>query len=296
MHSFSIKSKTSVQKNWLERFRGDIGNGADGVSAATYNAERDLWVIVRQTSTANVGNFYEYKHDLTTTGRQWAIANGLQDTESLDWMYGDVYLVTEENRTTAPTQHRMNIMALTGTNTLDLVRDAVRPNFLPSSGWFNANLGIEGCAWDKSKDQYYFLYENAHASSGWFIWRTDYSGANTVPLINLTTELNGVATDVSDMDLDPSKNRLYVLSDVNKKVLVFSTTSRKLLETFQLPADTVTSTSGFGQPEGLAFDYRNYRMLVVGENRQGALYYIRKCGNQVGVGVTTGPAQTQRYL
>jgi uncharacterized protein YjiK len=296
MHPFSIKSKTSIQKNWLERFRGDLGNGADGVSAATYNAERDLWIIVRQTSTADVGNFYEYKHDLTTTGRQWTIAGGLQDTESVDWMYGDVYLVTEENRTTAPTQHRMNIMALTGSGTLNLTRDVVRPNFLPSSGWFNNNLGIEGSAWDKSRDLYYFLYETAHATSGWFIWRTDYSGFNTVPLVNLTTELSGIATDVSDMVLDASTNRIYVLADVNKKVLVFSSTSRKFLESFALPADTVTSTSGFGQPEGLAFDARHGRMLVVGENRQGALYQIKKCGNKVGIGVANGIAQNQRYL
>jgi len=296
MHSYSIKSRPSIQKNWQERFRGDIGNGADGVSAITYNAERDVWVIVRQTSTVNVGNFYEYKHDLTTTGRQWTIANGLQDTESVDWMYGDTFLVTEENRTSAPTEHRMNIMALTGTNTLDLVRDSVRPNFLPASGWFNNNIGIEGCAYDKARDKFYFLYEQAHASSGWFIWRTDYSGLNTLPLINLAVELSGLATDVSDITCDPSKNRLYVLSDIGKRVFVFSANSRKLLEYFTLPSDTVTSTSGFGQPEGLAFDYRKARMVVVGENRQAAMYHIRKCGNKVGIGVETGPAQTQRYL
>jgi uncharacterized protein YjiK len=280
----------------MERFRADIGNGADGVSAATYNAERDLWIIVRQTSTINVGNFYEYKHDLTTTGRQWAIANGLQDTESVDWMFGDTYLICEENRTAAPTQHRMNIMALTGATTLDLVRDSVRPNFLVGSGWFNANLGVEGIAWDKSRDRYFFLYEQAHASSGWNIWQCDYSGLNTVPLINLTTELNGVATDVSDMTFDASNNRFYVLSDIAKKVMVFSATSRKLIDVFQLPTGSVTSASGFGQPEGMAFDYRHARMLVVGENRQGALFHIRKCGNKIGIGVSAGIAQNQRYL
>lgn len=297
MNSYSIEAKPSIRKTWMERFKGNLGNGTDGISAVTYSPITNTWFFVRQVSSNN-GQIYEYDNDLNLL-RTITEAGDWHDTESINWMYDDVFLVTEENRTTSPTQHRANIVRITGgQTTLNRTGSAVRPAFFVGSGWFNANLGVEGMVWDKSRDKYYFTYEKAHASSGWYIWEMDYSGNQATRIANLTTELTGLATDVSDMWLDQAKRICYVLSDEGDKLFAFSLSDGKLIDYYNTPIGDVTtgSTAGFGQPEGVAFNLSKSRFAIAGENRQGGMFHVRKCGRKIGVGVNEGVSYTKRYF
>lgn len=233
--------KKTIRMSEYQRvfFNSSLTEPIDGISGATYNAQRKTILLVRNVS-GGAGHTYEY--DLNGKHLRTITHSNFVDTEALCWMYNDIYAIGEENP-----NNRITIVRIP-----DDATTVNRNNFTTTSfstGLAYANLGIEGVAYDALRNCLYFITEKSSAgtsnSGTWPVWQMNISDGSKTALFDLVTVVGsaGIATDVSDMQYDSVSQLFYISSQESAKILVFT---RNGVLVDQAPITGFTQIEGFG--------------------------------------------------
>lgn len=236
----------------LDAFINALDGPADGISGLTYSPVTGTLFAIRNVSS---GQSATYEYDLKGVLLRTITHANFTDTEGICWMYGNTFAISEENAV-----NRITIVTIVdGQTTLD------RNDFLATSfatGLVAGNLGIEGCGYDQANDLLYFTTEKALAGV-WQLWSMNPSTGAVSAVVDITSAMSGVATDISDIYYDRRSGNVFLLSDESNKVIEM-TLAAVVVRTLDI--------TNFTQPEGLAFTDDMRFMWVTGEPRQWARY------------------------
>ncbi len=254
-----------------------IAGVSNGISGVTYNPRSGTIFVVRNVSAA-AGNIYE----LTTEGillRTITNSNFI-DTEGICWVgwdatnSADVFLIAEEDHTTAANESSISLVRLTtGATTLDRTAAGNATATTGYGGDNIGNLGVEGVTYDPSRGTIYYTAEkrtasgdqNTQGSVDANIYTRTVTVTGTLAigaessLCSIATLFSGATlTDISDIAYDLATDTILLLSDESDKVVRVSRAGT-LIEQLATP--------GF-QPEGLAIHPAGTELYVSGENAE----------------------------
>jgi uncharacterized protein YjiK len=260
----------------LTRSVTTVPSTSTGISGATYNAATGTVFLVRNVSGAG-GSIYEVTEDGAVL-RTITNVNFI-DTEAIEWIGWDaansvdVFLVAEEDHTTAASEGRLTLCRLArGATTLDRTGTGnVSANSAYGGGTMN-NLCVEAVAYDPRRGTIYYTSEkqttagsdNTPGTGAAKIFTRTVTATGTMSfgtestLCSINPLFSGTLTDVSDMSYDPNTDTLLLVSDESDKVVRINR-SGTLLEQVATPAT---------QPEGLAMHPNGTRMFVAGEPQE----------------------------
>lgn len=253
-----------------------------GISGATYNARSGTVFVIRNVSGAP-GNIYE----LTVDGllvRTITNSNFI-DTEAIEWVGydaaagADVFIVGEEDHTTAANECQLTLCRLTpAATTLD--RTAVGNVTVQTaySGGNIGNLGLEAIAYDSRRGMVYYTIEkqtaagsdNTAGTGNAKIFQRSVTATGTLAfgaesvLCNINALFAGTLTDISDASYDANSDTILLLSDESDKVVRVSLAGT-LIEQLATPAN---------QPEGLAIYPDSDQLFIVGEAQEFYRYQL----------------------
>ncbi len=260
-----------------------VASTSTGISGATYNAATGTVFLIRNVSGA-AGTIYEVNEEGTVL-RTITNSNFI-DTESIEWIAydstvsADIFLVGEEDHTTAATEGRLTLCRLTrGATTLDRTTAGNVSATTAYSGGTMGNLCIEAVAYDPRRGSIYYTSEkqttigsdNTPGTAAAKIFTRTITAIGTMAfgtesiLCSVNTLFSGgTLTDISDMTYDPNTDTILMVSDESDKVVRVNR-SGTLLEQVATPG---------AQPEGLALHPNGTRMFVVGEPQEFYRYEI----------------------
>lgn len=256
---------------------------SSGISGVTYNARSGTVFVIRNVSGA-AGTIYE----LTTDGgllRTITNSNFI-DTEAIEWVGydaangADVFIVGEEDHTTAANEAQLTLCRLTpAATTLDRMAAGNVTVTTAYSGGNIGNLGLEAICYDPRRKMVYYTIEkqtaagsdNTAGTGNAKIFQRSVTSTGTLAfgaesvLCNINSLFSGTLTDISDASFDIQSDTILLQSDESKKVVRLSL-SGTVVE--QLATSTAT------QPEGLAIHPDGTQLFVVGEPQEFFRYQL----------------------
>lgn len=263
----------------LSEFQRDLfvpalSGPADGISGVTFSPVTGTLFAIRNVSS---GQSATYEYDLKGTLLRTITHSNFTDTEGIAWISGNMFAISEENAIASVTFVTID----PGQVTLD------RNNFLTKTfptGVAQANLSIEGCAYDARRDCVYWGPEKSSAGNSttgtWNISKMDRATGAVTILFSLITAIGtpAIGTDLADIAYDPMSDTLFLLCEESDKI-VRVTLEGTVLETLSLV--------GFNQPEGLGFSPDFRYLFVTGESREYGRYIRRGTTPPIVAPVTT---------
>jgi uncharacterized protein YjiK len=218
------------------------------------------------------GVSYIYEFDLTGAHRRTITTTGFDDTEGIAWLGGNQFVLLEEKTT-----HLNRITIDPATTTIDKTSlppaDIIRPDLMPadpSRGALNptgGNTGLEGVAYDPTRNVYYVVKEKAVGTPGDYsvnIFEVASDGAArvlfnpSVPHGAATASLTSLATDVADVVYDPRTDHLLILSQESRRMIEVTLAGEVVGVRFQRGT----------QVEGITLTPDADELYVVGESRE----------------------------
>jgi hypothetical protein len=208
--------------------------------------------------------------------------DGFLDPESIDWMYGNTFVIAQERHALSGPDSVDELVVITlpgtGDDTASITDPGVRRltinTDINTGGFVSAdNAGIEAVT--LLGTNFYFTTETAPGSpaNAWNVWTVPYnapSGTVTpVAAFNLSALLSGRANDISGMATDGTD--LWLLSDDGNGVepgrLIKVTTNGTLLADYLLPRFGDNSTWNQAEGVDLFMDPVDLRLkiLITGE-------------------------------
>lgn len=223
------------------------------LSGLTFSAKTNTVFSIRNQNSGN-SEIDEYDHNGALL--RTIVLTNFTDTEGVCWMYGDTFVIAEENPS-----NRLTIVTLNADTTTIDRDDYLSTSF--STGLAAGNLGVESVAYDPVRHLFYFTTEKAYLGA-WNLWKMDATtGAVTSVFDILNGDVGLLVTDISDIYYDRNSEHVFILSDESKMVVETNLSGVVLND---------IAITGFTQPEGLTFNSNMSIMWVGGEPKQFARY------------------------
>ncbi|TSC75653.1 MAG: hypothetical protein G01um101431_1206 [Parcubacteria group bacterium Gr01-1014_31] len=215
------------------------------VSDVTYNTTTDtLFIVINGTPTI-------YEYTLGGSLSRTINMNGFIDTEGIDWMYGNQYVLTEER-----SPYDVIVVTLdSSTTTLAKSEGTV----IDVGFTCTTNLCLEGIRYDVANDWFYAVTEKqAGGGNGGRVFRIN-NDATYTEFTDLGTALSNAGyTDLASLAYDEVTKDLFLLSQENSIIIQATTTGT-------IRGTRAVDTGIFTQPEGLEFSSNYDSMFIVGE-------------------------------
>ncbi|MDD5109927.1 MAG: DUF2341 domain-containing protein, partial [Patescibacteria group bacterium] len=249
-HSTICTIAPTLSEYTSEYFTNDLPTITADLSGVTYSSTTDsLFMIINGTPTI-------YEFTLGGSYVRTITMHGFIDTESIDWMYGNMFVVTEERDPYDiiyfPLDQSTTTLGLSEGTIIDPTITCV------------SNACIEGITYDVENNWFYVETEKqADGSNGGRVFKVTMDGTVTELTTLNTALLNAGYTDLADIAYDPVTHDLFLLSQ-EQETIIEATSTGTILGTF--------SVSGFFQPEGLDFSPNGDYMFVTGEDDEYGRY------------------------
>jgi uncharacterized protein YjiK len=254
-------------QNFKQIFFKNNLSSSNNTSGVTYCANSNTLFVVRNDPT-RVYEYDLYGNEL----RQINLVDGWYDTEGICWLGGTRFAIAEEQKSASETTtsrlslvniHPETVAVGRGNNELIKSWDI--------SGVVQ-NRGVEGVAYDASRELLYFITEKPMAGGAWHVRQLDINSesGNITPVLNLTDVFNQVnnllGSNISDCsDLFYLNERFFLLTEepsgaANNYVIEVSRDGQTIYGVYAVPE--------FQQPEGICLLPSGRVMYVCGEPNQ----------------------------
>lgn len=259
-------------------FKTNLSSSAN-TSGVTYNPIRDTLMVAKNGSPTSL-----WEYDMWGNQIRSITLTGWYDPEGVCWMHGTTYAVSEENVTAAPLQSKITIVRIPdGAVSLNHTTDIVASY---NTGLAQANLGVEGVAYDAARDLIYFMTEKSSTgtstSGTWNVWKIEASTGSIskhFDLVNLIG-IPGYANDVADLHYDAVTGHFFLLAEdplggggAGNYVIEVDYSGTTVLDILPVPE--------FTQPEGITMLPSRDVMYICGEPAQLARYDYTRPGGWV---------------